>query len=90
MNKDLHKRIGKNIIVQATNLANFIEKDEASLKQADLEANIHLALAGIIGALVAMDIDTKAITNILQNTFEAEYLNWAFATIHGWSHSKGE
>ena len=89
MDKALHKRIAKNIIAQATNLADFIEK-EASLDKVALEANIHLALAGIIGSLVAMDIDTKAITNILQNTFEAEYLNWAFATIHGWSRSKGE
>lgn len=63
------KAIADSIRAQAGNLADFIETNPDRAKKDDLYANIFLALTGILGAIIHMDITTHDFIDILCRLF---------------------
>lgn len=76
--------IANSIRHQAGHLADFIENDPARTQKDELYNNIFLALTGILGAILHLEINSSDFADILYRLF-SEDTGWSIlATLEKW------
>ena len=83
-NQEKLKNIGEAIRNQAGLLADFVENNTERTQKEDLYANIFLCFAGIIGAIVHLDIPAQELADIVGQLFNRETGIAVFSLLSKW------